>query len=328
MNPAPFILEKDRVLLELTVSVYTTPLYNYGGFKYRGDLSPPRVKVFESDTQVIIVCRGTSIGKLDGINDIMDDIGLSTGQGCDISIVQEASPIIEQFLSQKEIIVCGHSLGGAAAFCLAEKYPEITRAVSFNGAAPLIGGPHVGPGARGMFYHIVGDVVSTHIEGCEILRIKFDGFVDWGNPIYYHSTDRFFSTDSFDEWTPQEEQDSITAYVYSSTLTSTLVSFVTGVLTKYLHRDRLRELVCSNPIPGSNPSGECLEDRSIPYYTDRILGTFAGGALGFILGGGVPGAIVGARTGYDLTTGEGVLDIFGPTKVLKKIRRGGKMYVS
>lgn len=71
------------------------------------------------------------------------------------------------------IIFAGYSLGGTAAFCLAKAIPN-SRCVCFNpgnldlliiGAAPtnpIITGPGT---ARATVYHIVGDIISSHMSG-------------------------------------------------------------------------------------------------------------------------------------------------------------------
>jgi hypothetical protein len=329
MEAARFVLEPDRTPFYLSRSIYTNLLRSFDGYKLTND-GDARVKSWTRERSVIIGCRGTSIGKFGGINDLLDDVHLSAGGECALSIVNSASRVIEKYLDFDEIIVCGHSLGGAAAFCLAKKYPQVSRAISFNGAAPLIGGPHLGAGKNCVFYHIVGDIISTHIVGtsCIVYRIKLPGLVDWGDPAYYHSSERFYWEGAYELWTAQQEQDDIADYVYHSTSGSYFVTLLTGIVSKYLHRDRIRELVCQNPIPGSQPSGPCLQDYGVG-RAGQVFGTFAGGFLGYLLSGtaavatvvaaspfalaGVAAApIAGAWLGYNLSKGEGITDIFRP----------------
>lgn len=338
-NESEFIYAEDSVAISLAISLYTTPMHYLEGYKLTGE-GNERVRCWiKDDGSAIVGCRGTAFHSVGGLSDIIDDLHIASGGNCSLSIINEASKIIS--LLEGDIIVCGHSLGGQAAFCLQKKYPQIRRAISLNGAAPIIGGPFTGSGINeSIFYHIVGDIISTHMDEqtCTLLRIKLPGFVDWSNPSYYHSSDRFFEIfQDYTSFTAQEEQDDITKYVYSSTLTSTFVTLVTGIVTKYLHRDRVRELVCNHPIPGSKRSGDCTHDVGLG-ETGVALGTFAGSFLGYIFQSeaalaavtagisnpftaipvslGVASAVVGAYYGHKIASGEGLFDL--PS--FKKIR--------
>lgn len=303
-----FIEEQDYTPVALALLMYKRPPQYFAGYEMLPGGSD-RVRAWKNGDTVLICCKGTSVTSF---SDIGDDLVLAQGGGCSLSLVVEASELVEMYAKDTKLIVAGHSLGGAAAFCLAKKYP-VSRAISLNGAAPPVGGPHTGSGNNCIFYHIVGDIISTHAENCMVKRIKLPGQVDWSNPAYYHSSERFFGISIYEEWTAQQEQDSMTWYAYNSTATSSFVSYLAGVVSKRVSRDRIRELVCKNPIPGSEPSGDCLIDYSIPFHVDRILATFAGGFLGFLLGNPVAGALAG----YDLSTGEGVLDQFITGKIFK-----------
>jgi len=96
-------------------------------------------------------------------------------------------------INAKRVIFAGHSLGGTAAFCLASKYSN-SRAVCFNpGAAPtnpVLSGP--GPG-RVHVYHIVGDIISTHIgaNAALVRRVKIMG-VEFGS-LEAHSSENLFT---------------------------------------------------------------------------------------------------------------------------------------
>lgn len=331
-NESEFIYAEDSVAISLAISLYTTPMHYLEGYKLTGE-GNERVRCWiKDDGSAIVGCRGTAFHSVGGLSDIIDDLHIASGGNCSLSIINEASKIIS--LLEGDIIVCGHSLGGQAAFCLQKKYPHIRRAISLNGAAPIIGGPFTGSGINeSIFYHIVGDIISTHMDEktCTLLRIKLPGFVDWSNPSYYHSSDRFFEIfQDYTSFTAQEEQDDITKYVYSSTLTSTFVTLVTGIVTKYLHRDRVRELVCNHPIPGSKISGDCTHDVGLG-ETGVALGTFAGSFLGYIFQSeaalaavtagisnpftaipvslGVASAVVGAYYGHKIASGEGLFDM-------------------
>ena len=355
MQVAQFVAEEDHVPFELTASIYEVVKQEYQGYRLT-TFGGNRIKCWlGQEGQVIIGCRGTSVHLAGGFNDLLDDVHLSAGGECALSIVRDGSQVLDQMKQGtlttftigstristviQSIIVCGHSLGGAASFCLARKYPQVTRAISFNGAAPILSEPHLGAGKdRSRFYHIVGDIISTHIDqdSCEVFRIKLPGLVNWNNPGFYHTTARFYTEEGVEFWTPQNEQDDIQDYVYHSTISSFLITLVTGVVTKYLHRDRLRELVCQHPIPGSQSGGPCSKDYGLG-RTGGVFGAFAGGYLGYILGASAAAATVvaatpffvagvaaaplaGAYLGYNLAMGQGLLDLTNPIEISR--RRG------
>ena len=357
MQIAPFVVEEDKLLFELATSLYHVPKYYYEGYTML-DLGNERVRCWAHGDLVVIACRGTTVGGAGGFSDLKDDLVLSTGGECGLSIVDIANGIVETLKAGQpvkyrdnlgvhgehvfgtpSIRICGHSLGGAAAFCIARHHPEIVFAASFNGAAPIVGGPHLGPGkTRSRFYHIVGDIISTHMEqdSCTVIRIKLPKRVDWNNPKWYHSTERFYWEAAYEIWDPQQEQDDIQDYVYNTTLRTYLLTLFTGVVSKYLNRDRLRELVCSTPIPGSQSGGPCGRDYSLG-AGGVITGVWGGAWLGWLLAGsevaalalaatpfaalGVAAApLAGAYLGYRLTNGEGLLDVSNPRGIYKRRR--------
>lgn len=324
--PAPFIMPQDKLPMLLCFSTYGTIITEQDGYQVTVVGSQFARCWVKCPGSVIIGIRGTAIGETGGFDNLLDDTviaGLIGSDRCALQIVSEVEKFVQEFIDRGfcEIIVCGHSLGGEAAFCLAQKFPEITRAISFNGAAPASGGTFEGAGIeRSTAYHIVGDVVSTHISSdrCKVLRIKLyePNPTDWGDPFYYHATDRFYNHQrKYTFWTAQQEQNDIQDYVYHSTVSSEIVSLLLGVVTKYLHRDRLREFICAHPIPGSVSGGQCGKDLSLG-RTGRALGAFAGGLIGLVLGGtvglaalGVTGAATGIYAGYQIASGKGLLDL-------------------
>lgn len=85
--------------------------------------------------------------------------------------------------------------GGTAAQCLAGMYPN-SRSIALNGGAaptnPVLTGP--GP-SRARCYHIMGDLVSTHMGplAAQVIRVakknrKF-------GVLYPHSSSRFLASD-------------------------------------------------------------------------------------------------------------------------------------
>jgi len=303
-KPALFVDEQDWIVLELCASLYTDPIDEKDGWVMQ-DFTPS-VRVWTKDDTAIVGIMGTS-GKT-GISNILDDAALAgiVSEACKLNVVNQASAIIDK-ITQPNIIVGGHSLGGAAAFCLAHKYNNI-RAVSFNGGAPPTGGGVKGAGRdRCRFYHIVGDIISTHIDDstANVSRIHLLGNVDWSNTKYYHSTDRFFENVSYDTIGAQEEQDSIVKYVYNQSPTVFFITLLTGLVSETFNKDRIREIICKNPIPGTKP--DCPEIVN----SGRTVATLAGGLIGGVLGGPA-GAAAGGTLGYQIGSGKGILDFLAP----------------
>lgn len=91
---------------------------------------------------------------------------------CDLSLVNQARQYAEEY-QEEGIVFAGHSLGGTAAFCLTSAIAN-SRSVSLNpGAAPT--NPVItGPGARATVYHIVGDIISSHMSpnAANVIRIR------------------------------------------------------------------------------------------------------------------------------------------------------------
>jgi len=333
--PAHFIEERDRVPMLLCFSTYGSLIQELDGYKLT-TVESVFARCWAKGGSVIIGIRGTAVGQPGGFSNLLDDTviaGLVGHDKCALSIVSIVTVMVQEFIDREfcEIIVCGHSLGGEAAFCIAKKFPQIY-SVSFNGAAPMSGGIFEGAGVeKSTAYHIVGDVVSTHISSasCKVFRIKLEPRrVNWGDPFYYHSTSRFYEHGrKYTLWSAQDEQDDMQNYVFTSTAGEEILSLLLGVVTKYLHRDRLREFVCANPIPGSDATNQCLHP---PKDSHTFLGAFAGGLIGLVLGGtaglaalGVTGLVSGAVLGKRLASGQGLLDIRSPIdpRKYKKIKR-------
>lgn len=153
-----FIKEEDKIPLLLAISLYETPRTDFTDFIYQEQYRNPRFGVWvnEALSMTVVGLRGTSPTASKGSMDLQDDriIADAGSPYCDISIVQQVRRIIEEFKSDF-IVFVGHSLGGTAAFCLTNQYPN-SRGIAFNpGAAPT--NPVLsGPGQRMTVYHIVG----------------------------------------------------------------------------------------------------------------------------------------------------------------------------
>jgi hypothetical protein len=304
-QPAEFIDERDWIVLELCASLYTDPIQEKDGWVI-SDQGTVSVRVWTKDDMAIVGIMGTSAKA--GLSNILDDAALAgiVSDSCDLSVVNQATAIIEN-LEETELIIGGHSLGGAAAICLSHKFPQ-SRSVAFNGGAPPTGGGVKGPGReRCRFYHIVGDIISTHIDDstAEVSRIHLLGEVAWNDTKYYHSTERFFEHRSFDTWSAQDEQNSMVNYVYNQTPSTFFLTLLTGLISKEFNKDRIREIICQKPIPGTEPNCPHTENSG------RVIATLAGGLIGGFFGGPA-GMLSGGYAGYEIGSGKGFIDFFAP----------------
>jgi hypothetical protein len=198
---ADWIEERDKLPLLLAVSLYSSPILEYDGFKLIQDLSSSeRVKCWyrESEDEWIIGCRGTAVLSNDSDKDLKDDIKIGFGEYCDLSIVQDARPIIQSILDEgwtrDGMIVCGHSLGGAAAMCLSAQFG--IRGISLNGGASPTNPVTSGPGPM-LFthYHVFGDLISSHMASaaCRVVRVKGEK-TEFGT-FYPHAAVRMLKRD-------------------------------------------------------------------------------------------------------------------------------------
>lgn len=321
---APFIPQADQIYVKIIKSLYGTPgdIDTYQITK----LGDQAVRAWvDPNTEHCIICiQGTSISTDKGLSNILDDVTLATQGGCNLAAVSTATLVLKDILARgfDNITVCGHSLGGAAAFCLGEKYPNIT-CVGFNAAAPITS-PRETP-ANGRAYHIVGDIISSHIggtvtriylleSGTEYVQTKtqlqLDGVI-WDDVGYYHGLARFFNRGrAYRIESAQFEQQSLENFVFKDTLLSKAVGVLGAATSQKLNVFKIvQELVCAHPIPGSEPSRGCLEKGTELGFT--IAGSAIGGAIGAVAGlvstagvATVPGVLAGAGAGYALTAGE------------------------
>lgn len=125
---------------------------------------------------------------------------------CDLSLVNQARQYAQEY-EEEGIIFVGHSLGGTAAFCLTSAIPN-SRSVSLNpGAAPT--NPVItGPGPRATVYHIVGDIISSHMSpnAANVIRIKKPDSV-FGSVRPHDSTNILGSSGPWEYYTADEEDE-------------------------------------------------------------------------------------------------------------------------
>lgn len=232
-----WILPQDKLPLFLAYSLYSQPIMEYNGYQLVESGARYGIWVNEELGIAIVAYRGTSVGATDGSKDLLDDAilaGIRRKNSCDLSIIENGDALIRELIKQEyEMISVGHSLGGAAALCIANKYPKF-RAISFNGGAPPTRPVVRGPGPeRATHYHVFGDLISTHMypQAARVIRVRKPG-PTWGT-AYPHSMDRMFEGDSWEYVTANEEQESLQQW--SSKIPSVNV----------------RLLVCNRPIPES-----------------------------------------------------------------------------
>lgn len=318
-----WVAHEDRELVAFCRSMYEFPLSIINGYRLLNE-GTQEVRAWVKGDQAIVCCRGTDISSDAALANVLDDIhlsGIAGGEACQLQIVVHGRQLVKSLFSQGyKITICGHSLGGFAAMCIAREDSRILRCVSFNGAAPITK-IYAGAGReRSKFYHIVGDIISTNMESgtCTVIRAKLPGPVDWNNVNKYHALANFDSYTPIEYWTAQQEQDNLMSFIHAFTEKYAAISFATGLITKHLHRDRIREFFCQHPLPDTVPSKECTTDYSLPGGV--AIGTFLGGLAGAIFGlGTLPilpvvagAAVVGGYFGNRLASGEGLLDIFDP----------------
>lgn len=178
---ADFVLPQDRLPFVLAASMYGKPpdvIEDY--IRVKSDSATVQTWIHRFKLNCIIALRGTDILAEDGINNILDDLvvaGLAGVNQCALTITNQALEVVRDLEQRgfEEIVVTGHSLGGSGAFCVSSQSSKIVRAVCFNGGAPVTNPVYQGAGPqKNMFYHIAGDIISTHMfpMASTVLRIQ------------------------------------------------------------------------------------------------------------------------------------------------------------
>lgn len=272
---AVWLDQNDKVPLLLALSLYETARPELEGFVlFRNDI---RCAAWIGPNNIVIIgCRGTSIGNRFGSKDVSDNrvIALDSDY-CDLTLVSLADKLIqdvknkinnvpstiskitnfvlgrkkkEQTNIEPYIVFAGHSLGGTASVCLCMKYPN-SRAISFNGGAaptnPVYNGP--GPG-RATHYHIVGDLISTHMaeSACRVVRIKIPN-MEFGT-LSTHSSGNLLQK-PFIVYTSTQEDGEYVVWGSKDKVYS-IVSRVLA-LTPYNTFLKVAKIVEKEPIPNS-----------------------------------------------------------------------------
>lgn len=210
---ADWIQARDKLPLLLALSLYTSPVIEYGGFKFQPDWGDaPRIGVWyrEETDDWVVGCRGTAIGQEGGGQDLEDDKKIGFGSYCDLSLVESAIPVIQNILDQEflasDIVIAGHSLGGAATICLSARFG--IRGISLNGGASPTNPVLFGPGPTlATHYHVFGDLISTHMseQAAHVVRVK-GSETNFGS-FYPHAAIRILKSDGPKQVVSASEED-------------------------------------------------------------------------------------------------------------------------
>lgn len=253
---APWVRPEDRIPLLLAVSLYQKPIQILGDFRlierYGG-----RVAAWMNPEGILIIAtRGTTPFSADGLSDLSDDVKISGSDYCNLSLVKTADEVVQKHADKaKSIIFVGHSLGGTSALCLTGKYSNFAipvRGIGFNAGAaptnPILTGP--GP-QRFRQYHIVGDLISSHMgpQAAEIIRIKKSKATFGGT--WAHSTPRLLATDGDWAYATADEEDQLFNDWASKYRVGWEVLIPTGPIAKFIRIIISRKINEKNPIPGS-----------------------------------------------------------------------------
>jgi pimeloyl-ACP methyl ester carboxylesterase len=251
---AAWVEEPHRIPLLLALSLYKNTLQEFQGYLLQPG-SSDRIGIWyrDFDEQWVVGCRGTSLFASNSGSDLADDSKIAFGSYCDLSLVKEAMQAVESILDQDvdedDIWIVGHSLGGAAALCVAAQFQ--LNCISFNGGAsptnPVVSGP--GP-YLATHYHIFGDLVSTHMsEGAaRVVRIKTEK-THFGE-LYPHSSERILDKVPFRIVSATEEDEAYLAWAKNYKLSFSILGawFSIG---KYIADMKKYSIAKKAPIPNS-----------------------------------------------------------------------------
>jgi len=239
------------------------------------------VAVWTGGTDAYVAFRGTAIGQKGALQDIQDDLQIAFGANCNLQILNEAIPLLRELYSTGyRITLSGHSLGGKAALCLGHM-PGVVNVVALNAGAPVTNPDYKGPGI-GTHYHIVGDVISTHVYGMNIVRVTKRKDINWLDP-WFHSTDRFFRGEEYAFVDAQFEQNELEDFFFvTGEKRLMLINALTSVFTLSWYGEA-KDSICKNPVPGATQGRLCIMsyERGGHKIQSTLFG-IAGGLLGLL----------------------------------------------
>ena len=254
---ADWVLPQHRTPFLLATSLYGQPLQSSEGWWIESMYTSPRVACWSKMGLFFIGCRGTNPFGPHFNLDLIDDAviaGISTAGPEGILLVQEAEVILKDLIVRRNVVVQnimvgGHSLGGYAAMMLGAKY--LCKVCSFNGGAPCTNPVRTGPGpALATHYHIVGDLVSTHMDPVAAQVLRIDTGARGFGVTYSHDTERFLKTTPVKGFLTADEADTI--WLSWGLMTAGKINTPVGPIQIVPSPFTiLHELVLKSPIPGS-----------------------------------------------------------------------------
>lgn len=304
---AKFIQPQDTIPVFLATAIYNSRPSTVMGYAYQEHLSSTRVGIWLLCSQAIVVFKGTTPTNF---VDLIDDTFIAAENTCKLSITRAAVPVMrELFLRGFRMILCGHSLGGKAAFCFSRS-PGVDRVVGINIAAPIVAPVYDGGGTtRGIHYHIFGDMISTHSggESMTVVRVKLAGTpqqLNWLDPKY-HSAQNFLTDQSYEIASAQEEQEVLEDYFFRyGRVILMSINMTTSVVVNWF--GKVSDKVCLTPIPGAKP-GKICEQRRWEKPLEKVVANIVGATIAGVLTFNLAGAVAGARIADALIT-EGNLE--------------------
>jgi len=208
---AKWIKPNHRVGIKMISELYKSSgeqkLANLGQWKFQNNTG--RVATFRKGDEIIVVFKGTQLGGNSSRKDISDDLAVSIGVPQLVSLLNEGDLIVQNLIDQgipiSKISTTGHSLGGYAATKISEKYK--LKSFVFNSAAPPTAPIPIGPGKEYQTnYHIVGDLISSHVSDESALVIRANKNTNFGDSLFNHEVDRFYEDDpTYSFWDSKKE---------------------------------------------------------------------------------------------------------------------------
>jgi hypothetical protein len=258
---ADFIRPLDRMAAYVAVHMYDNPVpREFYGFTLFS--SSTHVASWIRDTEAIIGFRGTAIGKEGGFQDLYDDINIGLGDMCDLAIRREGERVLTELARLGySITLAGHSLGGRAAICLSS-LPNVVNTVALNAGAPVTNPEAKTGGLNGTHYHIVGDLISTHVMNMETIRVQIQPQVDWLSP-WNHSKQRFLPGSNGPIISAQAEQDDLENWFFERAGARLKAANVVTSLFSFSWYSKAKNLICTNPIPGASPGNYCTGKQQL-----------------------------------------------------------------
>lgn len=276
---ADWIWPEHRTICALVLSMSTTWHTSADGYTLITSdslLKTVRIGVWRNAAgHYVVGCRATGIGAKGAFQDLADDkavAGFAKGLGiCDLNIVREGKAVVQRLLNRyvtdaRKITVAGYSLGGTAAICIGTSTPNV-QVVSFAGGAPPTNPLLQGPGPyRATHYHVLGDLVSTHVSPKAATVVRVDkGYTEF-SVVAPHLSGRFLRRDGpAKPVSADEEDEKMLMWAFGTnkpqqakSWLSRAIDFITPTILKAgmnvadtAAHAYYSKVACQSPIPGS-----------------------------------------------------------------------------